>query len=48
MSLLLTYTVPIRQETNAVLILPRDLTGGEALRLKALIDSLVIPPQVKP
>lgn len=39
----LRYQIPIR-EYNALLVLPRDLTQQEASRLKAFIDTLVIPP----
>lgn len=40
---ILTHQIAIRPNMNAALYLPHDLTRSEALRLKRIIDVLVIP-----
>ena len=41
--MMITYTVALRPDMNAVFHLPRDLTPKEVGRLKALLDTLPFP-----
>ena len=41
----LRYTVPLRRDFLATLELPRDLTGAEAERLAAFLQTLATPSE---
>jgi hypothetical protein len=42
---LLRYTFPLRPDQDAVLLLPRDLTPGEAEKVAVFVRALALPAQ---
>lgn len=47
MTQVIRYEIPFRPDFNATLVLPRDLTIKDAIRLNAFIESLIMPDEAK-